>query len=836
MWKWSKILSLILVLIVGLPLISVAAEPQVVESRMGAWLDEIVAIVADHDLAVPMLEAGKVHIFADDITIPEIFQRVVAHPEVEYETLFGVFHELTLNPAGTPEDPIFTGTGKLNPFAVPRIREAMNWLIDRDYVAEEIFGGMAIPRYLPIHPAFPDNARYIDVARKLELYYAHNPAKAEEIITEEMEKLGAERIDGIWHFNGEPVEIILLIRTEDARLPLGHYVTRMMEDMGFVTTQLLKTSSEASPIWIQGDPHDGRFHIYTGGWISTVISRDQGGVFDFFYTDRGLPYPLWVATKPTPEFYEISGKLGRGEYETMEERAAMFKQALELAMEDSHRIWVVNSKGFMPRRAEISIAADLAGGISGAFLWALTTRFKDQVGGTVTIAMPDLLTEPWNPIAGSNWIFDMMFIRATGDWGTMWDPFTGLHHPQRIERAEVFVKEGLPVGVTLDWLDLQFVPEAVEVPTDAWVDWDAVAQRFITLAEAAEKEGFDPERLTADVRVLVHYPADLFDTVKWHDGSPLSIGDIVMGMIQEFDWAKEESSIFDPGAVPAFKTFMEHFRGLRIVSEDPLIIESYTNMSYLDAEWIAGDWEWFPYYAQGPGAWHNLALGILADGNEELAFSAAKAGDLEVEWMSLIAGPSLPILERHLHDARAAGFIPYSPTLGEFINPGEAAARYAALQSWFEEKGHFWIGTGPFYLEATHPIERIIHLHRFPLFPDSAEKWAGFVAPRIAEVEVVGPLAIRAGDEAAFDIKVTFEGEPYPVADVDFVTYLLLDARGEIVHVGEAMAVQDGLWRAVLPAEKTAALVKGSTKLEVVVSPIVVAIPTFGVAGFALFP
>ncbi|MCK4392826.1 ABC transporter substrate-binding protein, partial [Candidatus Bipolaricaulota bacterium] len=482
------------------------------------------------------------------------------------------------------------------------------------------------------------------------------------------------------------------------------------------------------------------------------------------------------------------------------------------------------------------IAADLAGGIAGAYLWALTTRFKDEVGGTVTVAMPDLLTEPWNPIAGSNWIFDMMFIRATGDWGTIWDPFTGLRHPQRIERAEVFVKEGLPVGITHDWLDLQFVPEAVEVPADSWVDWDAAAQRFITLDEAAAKEGFDPERLTADVRVLVHYPADLFDTVKWHDGSPLSIGDIMMNMIQEFDRAKEESPIFDAGAVPAFKTFMEYFRGLRIVSEDPLVIESYTNLAYLDAEWIAAAWTWFPYYAQGPAAWHNLALGILADGNEELAFSAAKAGELEVEWMNLIAGPSLPILERHLDEAIAVGFIPYAPTLGEFVTSGEAAARYAALQSWFEEKGHFWIGTGPFYLEAVHPIERIIHLNRFPLFPDPAEKWAGFAAPRIAEVEVVGPIVVRAGDEPAFDIKVTFEGEPYPVADVDFVTYLLLDARGEIVHVGEAVAVQDGLWRAVLSAEKTAALVKGSTRLEVVVSPIVVAIPTFGMKEFALFP
>ncbi|MCL0056181.1 ABC transporter substrate-binding protein, partial [Dehalococcoidia bacterium] len=198
--------------------------------------------------------------------------------------------------------------------------------------------------------------------------------------------------------------------------------------------------------------------------------------------------------------------------------------------------------------------------------------------------------------------------------------------------------------------------------------------------------------------------------------------------------------------------------------------------------------------------------------------------------------PSLPILERHLADAKAEGFIPYAPTLGEFITPEEAVARYANLQNWFEERGHFWLATGPFYLHAAFPVEEILHLKRFPYFPDPAERWVGFVAPRIAEVDVTGPTVVIAGDEAVFDIEVTFEGEPYPVADVDFVTYLLVDALGDIVHVGYAEAVQDGLWQVVLPGALTAGLVAGSTSLEVVVAPIVVAIPTFDAASFVLLP
>jgi peptide/nickel transport system substrate-binding protein len=813
---------------------------------MGAWLDEIVAIKVHHDMAVPMIAAEELHMFIDDLVEPEKLAAIVADPDMEYERLFGVFMELTLNPAGTPEDPTFAD-GRLNPFAVPRIREAMNWLVDRDHIAEELWGGMAIPRWFPLHPAFPDYARYVDVARKLELYYAHDPEKAREIIFYEMEKLGAELIDGIWHWEIEgalePVEIIVLGRIEDARKYLAHYMTSHMEDLGFKVKELIKTAAHAAPLWLHPDPYEGKMHIYTGGWIATVIDRDQGTVFEFFYTPRGIPLPLWLKTKPTPEFDELALRLGDGDFADLAEREKMMSRALELAMEDSHRVWVANSIGINPRRADIAVGADLAGGVGGSFLWGLTTRFEyepgvPKIGGTAIVGTPDILVDPWNPIEGSAWFFDVAFsARALTDHGVLPDPFTGLRHPQRIERAAVYVKEGLPVGITHDWLTLDFVPAAMEVPADAWVDWSAVEQRFITLVEAAAKEGWDPERATANVKARIYYPNDLFDVVKFHDGSPISIADFVMGLIMTFDRAKPESPIFDEAAVPEFTAFMKHFRGVRIVNEDPLIIESFTNMIDLDAEIIVDWWDWFPTTDAWPGFnWPGVAIGKLAEMDKELAFSKAKAGELGIEWMNFIAGPSLPILERHLNEAIAAGFIPYAPTLAQFLPAAEVAARYTALKNWFEERGHFFVSTGPFYLHAAHPIEEIVHMKRFPYFPDPAKKWVGFVKPKIAEVDVVGPTVVSAGDEAVFDIEVTFMGEPYLVADVDFVSYLVIDAVGEIVHVGYAVAVQDGLWEVVLPGELTAGLVVGSTRLEVAVSPLVVAIPTFDAASFVLLP
>src|SRR5690606_25206498 len=108
---------------------------------------------------------------------------------------------------------------------------------------------------------------------------------------------------------------------------------------------------------------------------------------------------------------------------------------------------------------------------------------------------------------------------------------------------------------------------------------------------------------------------------------------------------------------------------------------------------------WWPAYAQGPGSWHTLGLGILAEAAGELAFSKSKADNLGVEWANYIAGPSLAILNKHLEQASASGYIPYAPTLGQFITAEEAATRWSNYAAWYAQKGHFWLGTGPLYLE-----------------------------------------------------------------------------------------------------------------------------------------
>ncbi len=797
------------------------------QGRVGAWVDVVLAVQEPSDAtAISRLEANDFQAWFSATSNPELRDRVARNPGLTSAGSFGNNRELTFNPVG----PVFPGTDRLNPFVSPKVREAMNWLIDRRFIAEEIMRGIGRPRYLPIDSGFPDFARLADIARRLEIRYAPNPERARSVISEEMGKLGASRVGGKWQYQGRPVTLTFLIRTEDERRAIGEYVAGLLEGLGFTVERRFGSAAELGPLWIGGDPAKGQWHVYTGGWISTVISRDQGSTFDFFYTPRGLERPLWQAYKPSPEFDRVADRLARSDFTTMAERKRLFARALELAMQDSVRIWLVEESSISPRRVEVKVVADLAGGISGSILWPYTIRYEGRSGGMIRIGVPSMLPEPWNPIGGSNWIFDTTLYRATQDYATISDPFTGLELPQRVERAEVFIKQGLPVSKTLDWVSLQFVPE-IRVPDSAVISWDPKAQHFITVGEK------HPHGLTARTKAVVYFERDLFKKVQWHDGTGLSMGDIMLGWILTFDRSMAGSAIFDESTVPAFESFEQTFRGFRIVQEDPLVVELYSDAFTMDAEEIAAGAAvaFWPLYGFGPGPWHTIALGIRAEATGEAAFTEDKASKKKVEQLNYVAGPTLAVLDRHLAVARAENFIPYAPALRKYISAEEARTRWTFLTHWREGHGHFWVGMGPFLLQRVSPVEKIVELRRFGRFPDPSTKWVRFDEPRLASVVASGPSTVRISDEAAFEVRITFKGRPYPAQDIEEVKFLLFDAKSELVASGAAQRAGE-IWKIVLLPQVTRRLGPGSNRLEVIVVSRAVSIPSFATVSFTTLP
>ena len=97
-----------------------------------------------------------------------------------------------------------------------------------------------------------------DTLAELEERYSYNKEAAREVITHEMEAQGAALgDDGFWHYNGEPVKLLFVIRNDDpdqARLHLGNYIADELESIGFKVQRISKTRTALWPFALSVTP------------------------------------------------------------------------------------------------------------------------------------------------------------------------------------------------------------------------------------------------------------------------------------------------------------------------------------------------------------------------------------------------------------------------------------------------------------------------------------------------------------------------------------------------------------------------------------------------------
>jgi len=99
---------------------------------------------------------------------------------------------------------------------------------------------------------------------------------------------------------------------------------------------------------------------------------------------------------------------------------------------------------------------------------------------------------------------------------------------------------------------------------------------------------------------------------------------------------------------------------------------------------------------------------------------------------------------------------------------------------------------------------------------------------------VLGPPQVNAGDPAEFEISITFGGAPYASENLDSVSFLVFDSTGSLAYVGDAEEVAEGSWTARLSEDQTREIEPGSTRVEVIASPLIVSIPTFESVEFVI--
>src|SRR5690606_7702842 len=115
---------------------------------------------------------------------------------------------LVLNPAPAPP-------GQLNPFSIREVRQAVQFLIDREFIARDIYRGMAVPMISHVSPQDFDYLTIYDLDRGSGIVYDRDYGR--QRIAAAMEAAGAVLHDGVWRYEGRPVRITLIARVEDER-------------------------------------------------------------------------------------------------------------------------------------------------------------------------------------------------------------------------------------------------------------------------------------------------------------------------------------------------------------------------------------------------------------------------------------------------------------------------------------------------------------------------------------------------------------------------------------------------------------------------------------------
>jgi peptide/nickel transport system substrate-binding protein len=736
----------------------------------GAYIDSVRFIqYLDDNVALEELKSGNLDTYYFRIPL-EAASEIKNIPNLrEYDKLSGSFG-LLLNPAPSNDS--------LNPFSLREVRYAMNYLIDRAFVVDEILKGLGTPLVVPYGINSPEYFNVIDIVESSGL--RHNPRLADQIITDAMYKVGAQKENGKWIFNGNPVSISILIRSDNQPLrSVGELVASELEKAGFTVRRNYGDLNKANTIVYGSNPQDLGWNVYTEAFGGT------GGFVKYNPVIPSQMYAPYFGSMPgqqNPAFWNYMNdtidKLGQRiqflNFTSENERNSLVRNATDLGVHEAVRIFISQLVDpYVASSGLTGLVNDFGAGISSKFS-LINVRTEDP-SDTLDIGVKQIYQGAWNDVGGCSDQYCRDISSALSDPGTFRDPYTGEVIPMRTPWLNITTKGPL---------------EKLVVPDDA-MNWDPVSQEW-------KGPGKNNTAFT-----VVKY-----DTLysNWHHGLPMSSADLLYPQYFVFEWGKDTGDPADMTKDPEYMAGVQPglplIKGTRFLENGT--VESYVDQWHFDEEELAGT----------AGVWAGEPWEITAASERvvtagKAAFSRGEATSKNVPWLSLIVPSHAEMIRNELAAMKAEAFIP--APLQDSVTLEEASKRYDASINWIDTHRHAVIGNGPFYLDSYNPEGRVITLKAFrdSSYPFEKGHWSQYEKPKIASIDsVFVPRNIIAGQNPLnAEVTVSIDGKPAKNASV---FYFVSDKDGRTVISGNTtVSDESGRFSIEIPANKTSALPTG---------------------------
>ena len=674
----------------------------------------------------------------------------------------GGSYSILVNPAESEE---------FNPFSSKDIRFALNYLIDRKLIVNELMGGYGSPIISYYGPSDPE---YLTVIEQLEAFnFKYNPVLAEEIITRVLKERGAVKIDDKWQIDAKPIEIKIFIRSDDTvRKSIGEILASKLQKIGFTIKKDFGDLNKAFVVVYGSNPSDLKWSLYTEGWgRSAFVRYDSVGL--------GQMYSPWFSTMPgfnDPSYWNykndrldtLTQKIYTGGFESSEKRSQLIQEAVVEGVNESVRIFLASKiDQYVVNEKVKGIVNDFGAGVPSRF----TPINAQSSNNEFVIGVKQIYQGAWNPVMGLTDMYSRHIWGIISDPATFKHPFTGETFPIR---AEWQVETAGP-------------NEKLTVPQEAII-WNPYLQKW---------DYVTPDTL-ATSKVTFDYKFS-----NWHNGQEMDINDILYSLYFTIEWGTqidENDRTFDTEFTPRTSQIIQTIIGINPIDEDT--IEVYVDYWHFDEGEIA---DWAVLWNSMPWEISSAMEKAVMDG--KVSFSRSGATSKNVNWLSLIIPTDANLIKEYLQEFKNSNYIPVA-LKENYQNSQYFQNRYDSSIKWIETNNHAVISNGPFYLKSYSPESRTITVSAFDddSYPFKIGEWAEFEKaklPIIKNIEMKN--IIQRGEELEIRIEVD---------NSDSILYFLTNTEGRMIS-SETLNIDGNRITVTVPSENTKDLGIGANNIKI---------------------
>lgn len=800
------------------------------EAKSGLFADKIIySVFMDESVGLKDVVEGRLDMIFSGT--PSVLVNGLSEADRDKIDLYSVPSgslALWLNPIPNKAPYTFkttAGEELFNPLAIRDVRYAINYLINRKQIVDEVLLGFGDPMYTTIIPNMPGTYRYNLLPAKLGLTDTGDVTKARTLIEDAMKKaselpgnkgkLVKNDSTGFWEYKGSPALIKFYIRVDDPtiRLVIGREISDALEACGLKVERLEWDRSRSGKAVYGANPQDFICSMYTEAWgaggtyaFHDTVLAQMGAPF-FGYMPGGADSNNW--NYKNDEIDQLSKNAYYGQYLTAEDYWNGNLRMNELVLKDAIRVWIssqdqiyITNKARLPNR----VLYGLGDGFN--MFSARTANVPADANGEKVLrigqysAMGKLFMSAWDPIGtgGFTDVFAGNVIGSLSDpayevnpgsainmsLSTIFDPSQLKEDPKLIEKnGEPAMSGNIPVN-----------PEA-EKYDSATKTWKKVGPGHTAAVENLSK---------------------LDDKYFWHSGEAMSLADVRYADAFMVEWTTKDSPddpYYDEPLESNLKKGLENNKGVLYNSKDGWA-HSFGDYFFAPSKIDTAAGNSISAKAANPGRRTIFPWEIY----EACAEIVAKSSASGTKWnilegdeneIDIVNESCVKDIKAKLQEFIDTKHIPLS--LKGIITEEDALRRYKASLAFIEKHGHAYISNGPGVLESIDPVTNSMTIVPFDKYPYKAHEILKRYEVTMTSIDHIKvPTNASVGSDTEFEINVSQfvfpNTEFFPSTEAKVSLSLQLPDGDEKVYTASLKA--DGIYSVLIPAIDTAKLAAGS--------------------------